>query len=60
MGRKLYYIPLESLGLLYRQFFTPEAEVVPDSNVHRISEAKPGLALDLLHALAAAAEHGLP
>ncbi|MBJ9988287.1 helicase-associated domain-containing protein [Paenibacillus sp. S28] len=59
-GEKLYYIPLESLGLLYRQFFTPEAEVVPDSNVHRISEAKPGLALDLLHALAAAAEHGLP
>ncbi|OZB91808.1 helicase-associated domain-containing protein [Paenibacillus sp. XY044] len=59
-GEKLYYIPLESLGLLYRQFFTPEAEAVPDSNVLMISEAKPGLALDLLHALAAAAEHGLP
>lgn len=59
-GERLYYIPVPKLLLALPAFFKPESVSLNPSELHIRCEAGPGLALDLLHTLACAAEQGLP
>lgn len=59
-GERLYYIPVEKLIQLLTFFFSPGDQHASDpSGLHIRCEAGPGIALDLLHLLAFAADQGL-
>ncbi|MWV45147.1 hypothetical protein GRF59_16095 [Paenibacillus sp. HJL G12] len=59
-GERLYYIPTEQMVHLLPIFYEPALSPLNPSELLIRSESGPGLALDLLHALAYAAEQGLP
>ncbi|MCJ8011285.1 helicase-associated domain-containing protein [Paenibacillus sp. KQZ6P-2] len=59
-GERLYYIPVEKLIQVLPVFFEPVFKPVNPSELVIRCESGPGLALDLLHSLAFAAEQGLP
>ncbi|BFH61567.1 helicase-associated domain-containing protein [Paenibacillus azoreducens] len=60
-GERLYYIPVEKLIRLLPIFFSCNHEHPSESGgLHSRCDSGSGLALDLLHVLAFAAEQGLP
>jgi len=59
-GERLYYIPVDKLIRLLAAFYAPLHTSAAESGLDIRWEAGPGLALDLLHALAFIADQGLP
>lgn len=59
-GERLYYIPAEKLIRLLPALYAPPCAGAAASGLNIRREAGPGLALDLLHALAYVADQGLP
>lgn len=59
-GERLYYIPVDQLLRILPAYFTPVPQPLSPAGLEIRCESGPGLTLDLLHALAFAAEQGLP